>query len=420
MTNPSTMKLNRQPSAVSRQLSIIGSVFFIFHFSFFIFADTFSIEGGGAVEGRLLNPGERIRQIETPSGVILSLDFGQIRETGKDDNESLAHYKRTVPFLPDTVESHLEIAAWCREKYLKEQENVHLNRVLDLDPDHAETRKRLGYFRDAGGQWTTTEEVKSANGYVRDKGSWRMPQEIWINKQVQQRDEVNKDWKQDIKKIRSSLDNPAIRRKLEGITDPAAVKPINDLLKKENVPEIRMVLIRALSSIGTPEAVGEIAHYAMNDPVEDVRRICLDQIKQHPNRIPQAGAYFSRFLNNQNSDETFVNPPDKINQAAAAIRLIGDTSSGSIGSLITALVSQHKETIEIGSERTNVSMGGGGGTGFSQGVSKQDIIKPSQNAEVLLALRRLTGVDFGYDKAAWKRWLMEKRQVSPIDLRRGG
>jgi len=398
-------------------------LFLIFHFLFLIsfsplFADTFFIEGGGAVEGRLLNPGERIRQIETVDGIVLSLDTRQIRETDKGDSENLAHYKRTVPFMPDTVETHLEIAAWCREKFLKEQEKEHLHRVLELDPNHLDTRRRLGYFRDATGQWTTTEEVKSAKGYVFSSGKWSMPQEVWIHEQTKQRKEVSSDWKKDLQKIRSSLGDPAIRRKVEGITDPAAVKPLDDLLKKESDPKIRMILIRALSSIGTPEAVRDIAYYAMNDPVEDVRQICLDHIKRHPDMIPQAGAYFSTFLNNQNSDGTFVNPPDKINQAASAIRTIGDT--GQIGNLITALVSQHKETIVIGpGERTNVGFGGGGGTGFSQGQSKQEIIKPSQNPEVLEALRRLSGENFGYDQAAWRRWHTEKRQVREIDLRRG-
>ena len=397
--------------------------FLISHFSFLMFlspllADTFSIEGGGVVEGRLLNPGEQIRQIETSNGMVLSLDARQIRETGKDDSENLAHYKRTVPFMPDTIESHLEIAAWCREKYLKEQERVHLYRILDLDPDHAEIRKRLGYFRDSKTkQWTTNEEIKSNNGYVIHKGNWRMPQEIWISTQIEQSKEVHNDWKQDLKKIRSSLDNPAIQRKLEGITDPTAVKPIGDLLKKESVPEVRMILIRALSNIGTREAVREVAYYAMNDPIEDVRGVCLDQIKRHPDMISQAGAYFSTFLNNQNSDGTFVNPPDKINQAASAIRIIGDTNS--VGHLITALVSRHKETIVIGSERTNAGFGGGGGTGFSQGVSKQEVVKPSQNPEVLSALRQLTGANFGYDQDAWWCWYTEKRQFAPVNLRRG-
>ena len=401
-----------------KPISLILS-FVICHLSFVIcLADTFHIEGGGTVEGRLLNPGERIRRIETADGIIVSLDVSRIRETSKDDGERLAHYKRTVPFLPDTVETHLKTAAWCRDNFMKEQEKEHLNRVLELDPNHEETRKRLGYFRDTKtGQWTTNEEMKSANGYISTKQGMRMPQEAWIMEQTEQRKEAYNDWKQDLKQVRASLNNPLIRKKLEEMTDPAAVKPMDDLLKKENVPEIRMILIRALSNIGTPDAVREVAYYAMNDPVDDVRGTCLDQIKRHPGMIPQSGAYFSTFLLNRNADGTFVNKPDVISQAATAIRTIGDT--GSVGNLITALVSRHKETITIGpGDRTDASFGSSG-TGFSQGQSKQEIVKDSKNADVLDALRKLTGVDFGYDQAAWTRWYKEKRQVGKFDARRG-
>ncbi|MCL2305386.1 MAG: HEAT repeat domain-containing protein [Planctomycetaceae bacterium] len=397
-----------------------GFLFPVFLFLFVLsplFAETFQIEGGGTITGQLLNPGERIRQIETADGMIVSLDFRQIRETNKEENDRLAHYKRTVPFLPDTVETHLATATWCRENYLKEQEAEHLARILELDPDHAEARTRLGYFRDTKTkQWTTTEEIKSGKGYVLYKGTWRLPQEVWINEQVEQSRDIYNDWRQDIKQIRASLSNLAVRRKLEAITDPVAVKPLIDLLKKESVPEIRMILIRALSNIGTPEAVREIAYYAMNDPVEAVRGVSLDQVKRHPEMTPQAGAYFCMFFA-RNADGTSVNAPDTINQAATAIRTIGDT--GSVGNLIDALVSQHKETIVIGSgDRTNVGFGNGGTT-LGQGQTKQDIVKSNQNAEVLSALRKLTGVDFGYDQAAWSRWYKEKRQVGKFDLRRG-
>ena len=384
-----------------------------------LFADTFLLEGGGKIEGKLLNPGERIRQIETVDGTVLSLDVKLIKETFRDESEDIAHYKKTVPFLPDTVETHLANAAWCREKKLKEQEKEHLYRILDLDPEHLDTRKRLKYSKDKTGQWTTEEEQKTAKGYVLEKGNWRMPQELWINERTNQRKETLNDWKQDIKQIRASLNNPVVRKKLEEITDPTAVKPLADMLKKETNPDIRIILVRALSSIGTSDAVREVAFYAMNDSIEAVREICMDQIKRNPDMIPQAGAYFGTYLINMNTEGIFANSPDVINQAAMAIGVIGDTNS--IGSLITALVSKHKETVTVGpGDRTNVGFGGGmGGTGFTQGQSKQEIINNSKNAAVLATLRKLTGVDFGYDQAAWTRWLKEKRQVGTFDARRG-
>jgi hypothetical protein len=41
-----------------------------------------------------------------------------------------------------------------------------------------------------------------------------------------------------------------------------------------------------------------------------------------------------------------------------------------------------------------------------------------QNIEVLAALVKLTGKDFGYDAAAWRHWLKTSFQPDPDPVRR--
>jgi hypothetical protein len=41
-----------------------------------------------------------------------------------------------------------------------------------------------------------------------------------------------------------------------------------------------------------------------------------------------------------------------------------------------------------------------------------------QNEEVLLALKKLTGQDFGYDVASWRRWLRVGYRAEPAPERR--
>ena len=50
-------------------------------------------------------------------------------------------------------------------------------------------------------------------------------------------------------------------------------------------------------------------------------------------------------------------------------------------------------------------MGGGGGGGSGRGPTPKAVTFTYQNTEVLAALNRLTGKDFGYDTAAWRRWM---------------
>lgn len=390
-----------------------------------LFAETFFIHGGGTIEGKILVPGERPIRIETSDGIILSIDPQLIEEKVRDEGINRKLYNQSAPLLPDTVENHLKIADWCKERFLKDLEAIHLERILEFEPDHAEARRRLGYFRDKkSGEWTTTEELQSAKGYVHYKGTWRPPQEVWILEQTEQQKGERKDWKREIRQLRSAVGNtptnsssPA-RRKLEQLADPGAVPAIIDALKKEKDPDMRLIYVRALSNIGTQDAVREIAYMVMYDPLETVQDICLDQIKRHSDAVPLAGAYFSTFLLNTASDGTAYNDPATINKAAYAIGEIKDRSS--IGNLIRALTTKHKETITIGSgDQTNVGFGGTGGTGFGQGQSKREIIHTNNNADVLNALRRLTGKDFQYDKAAWNRWFMEKRKPVPFNARRG-
>lgn len=390
-----------------------------------LFSETFFIQGGGTIEGKILNSGERPIRIETPDGLVVSLAPQLIEEKVKDEHINRRLYNKSAPLQADTVENHLKIAAFCKERYLKDLEAIHLHRILELEPDHAEARRRLGYFRDKKTQeWTTREEQQSAKGYVYYKGTWRSPQEIWVIEQTEQQKGDRKNWKQEIRRLRSTIGNAArnpdlqARRTLEQINDPGAVAAIADALKNEKNPDARLIYIRALSNIGTPAAVREIAYSAMYDSVETVQEICFDQIRRHPTAIPLAGAYFSSFLLNTNSDGTAANDLATINKAAYAISVIGDQAS--VGNLIRALTTKYKETVIIGSgNRTDAGFGGAGGIGYGTGQSKKEYIHTSENADVLNALRKLTGKDFGYNKEAWNRWLMEKRKPVPFNARRG-
>lgn len=387
-------------------------------------AETFHINNGGTVEGKILERGRPTR-IETTDGMILSIDPQMIQEKVKDEHINRRLYNQSAPLQSDTVENHLKISNWCKERYLKDLETIHLERIVELEPDHAEARKRLGFFRDKknNNEWTTTEQQQSAKGYVAYKGTWRPPQEVWMLEQGIQQKGERKNWKQEIQHLTRSLGNSArdsqspARRQLEQIDDPGAVPTIIAELKKENNADIRLIYIRALSNIGTPDAVREIAYTAMHDPVDTVQDICFDQIRKHPGAIPLAGAYFSSFLRNTNADGTAYNNSETINRAAYAIGVIGDHNS--VGSLIRALTTQHSRIETIGSGGQSVGFGGGGGMGYSQGQSRRKIFYTNDNADVLNALRKLTGRDFGFDKDAWNRWLMEKRKPTPFDARRG-
>ncbi|MGL6193981.1 MAG: HEAT repeat domain-containing protein [Thermoguttaceae bacterium] len=391
-------------------------------------AESLIIAGGGSVEGKLLTPlrvnsqGEPVAQdgvvaeIEVLKGLVIGVDAAVIKEKIDDDKDDRVLYNKFAALQPDTVPTHLEIAEWCTTKRLSDLATFHWNRVIELDPNNELARKKLGYFKDSKtGQWTTTDERMSKRGYVYYKGNWITPQEKRILEGTTDQKDTTKQWKKSVQQMRQMFGNAEMRRKFTEIDDPAAVAVIIDELKREKSPDIRIVYIRTLSNIGTLNAIQVIAGTYMNDPNEEVRGTCLDQLKKHPQWAPTIGAYLGKFLGS--GGETADVEPPVINRAAYAIGEIGDRSS--VGKLIDTLVTRHKREEIIGS----AGLGGGtfssSGIGMSQGTSKKTTIFISENEDVLFALRKLTGVNFRYDQEAWRSWLKEKRKVVPVDIRRG-
>jgi hypothetical protein len=71
-----------------------------------------------------------------------------------------------------------------------------------------------------------------------------------------------------------------------------------------------------------------------------------------------------------------------------------------------------------GAGGSSLSTGGGSATFGNGGRSPQIVIYTIRNAEVLAALIKMTGQDFGYDVDAWKRWLRTSFRPNPTPARR--
>ena len=108
------------------------------------------------------------------------------------------------------------------------QRQAHFRRVIELDPNHAEARRTLGYSQ-VDGQWVTYDEVMIKRGYVRHNGKWMLPQEIEIAENKQKLEAAQQEWFQKLKRWRSwfgtDRDQQA-RANIASITDPDAVRAL--------------------------------------------------------------------------------------------------------------------------------------------------------------------------------------------------
>lgn len=73
----------------------------------------------------------------------------------------LTAYRRVRSEHPQTVEGQLALAQWCAKKKLADRQRAHLTMVLQLEPDHEQARRLLG-FRRIDGDWVSREEIEQA------------------------------------------------------------------------------------------------------------------------------------------------------------------------------------------------------------------------------------------------------------------
>ena len=142
-------------------------------------ADIFLLKQGGRVEGTWLNrsdePPESYR-VRTQEGSEIELLASSVKRV-VEASPAERRYEALLPRMPATADGNWRMAQWCRKQNLMQLRIRHLEAVIELDPDHAEARRALG-FTIKNGQWARPDDVMRARGYVRYDGKWYLPQEV--------------------------------------------------------------------------------------------------------------------------------------------------------------------------------------------------------------------------------------------------
>ncbi len=378
-------------------------------------AAIFQLANGGVVFGELVNTD----RTESDAFVIRPYQGGQIALAAShvltvlpQDPLEIAYTKRRV-VATDSVEGHLKLAEWCQKNRLKQERKNHLQQILQIDPDHAEARKQLGYdFVD--GKWMTKEERMISRGYVRDAGRWVLPQEKQLREKQKQLKQAERQWYEKVKRYSKWLTgNKRVsgREHLLDITDPRATPALIHFFAKAKRMENVEILARALTQVGTPAAFEAIVTRTMVESDDDITFFCLELLERHK----PAGATAVYVTALRSKDNLAVN------RAGRGLSFVGDSTV--VRPLIQSLVTQHK--FKIGKENpgaVSTSFGGavgGKGTGFVTGGGPKIVAQNMRNKEVLGALRSITGKDFDYDMAAWNRWYESQKPPAPrINSRR--
>jgi len=128
-------------------------------------ADRIFLEGGRVLDGEATVEGDKV-QVLLESGRI-SLSRSEVLRVEKSTSALQEARQREAAVRPDDVPGLLRVADFCRDHDLRKRERALLERIVSLEPDHADARRRLGFVRE-GNRWLDREEVARRQRTERD------------------------------------------------------------------------------------------------------------------------------------------------------------------------------------------------------------------------------------------------------------
>jgi hypothetical protein len=225
---------------------------------------------------------------------------------------------------------------------------------------------------------------------------------------------------------------------LAAIRDPHAAPAVIHHLSESEHREVRLLAVKILATVGGDKPVPGLVKLSLKDADHDVRYQALQGIS--PSQYARAVPMYVKELKSD------FNPV--VCRAGTALGTMGGDQA--VSPLIDALVTSHVYQVRVpGSPQPTYSFAADGGFGagpalppdlqariaagqFPHGViildgtpggelTKTRLVSVTvnhQNAEVLTALQKLTGKNFGYDKRTWHLWwAAEKNQGGKLPLK---
>ena len=381
---------------------------------------------GERIIGELTNPDEKPRTqyvIKLADGKTVTVAAKKMKNRRKARPEE-AEYERRKATVANTVEAQWELAEWCRQHRMSSNRKTHLERIIQIDPDHKEARKGLGYQL-VDGKWMTQEDIQASRGYFYYKGAWRTQQQIDTLKKNEKYEKEEKKWFVAVKRYLGWLGTSrtdAALKELSEITDPAAIRAVDGFLTGDQPENVKLLLVKVLVNISkaNPKDHGThlpLAVSAYEDPYEEVRLSCLDYLKKA--KDPGVTRFFTGKLNVTLATRKYKADANMmINRAAYALGELKDESA--VKPLIGVLITEHKEKVTSGNPgQTSATFSNRGGSGLSMGSKTKIVTHHIKNQDVLDALKKITGVSFNFDVEGWEAWYDQQgKQIIP-DTRRG-
>jgi len=435
-------------------------------------ADRIVLRGGGQVQGKVIPDPEakekegRVLVILPRGKTPLSLRRDQILSV-EPKASPLDEYAARRAKLEPTARSDYELGLWCEGNDLPDLAEVHYEAAVRRDPDFADARLKLGH-EERDGRWLSPDDLRKERGLVLHKGRW-------VPESEKEKDDARAEesagfasWVRRIRTLALGLrsEDAAARRDAESqlveIRDPEAIGPLVKVLGGQE-PDLRMALARALGEIPGELAARTLVDRLLAESEGPVREALIGELKRREEPIVA-----SRLVRALKSSDVAV-----LNRAAWALGQLDVFSS--VPRLLDVLITSEERVVLVPSggpaygggpgvtdpliayngssaaymtgpvvapgavafgayvvpntvgldpfaNGAPISVGNGmsaGGTvGADRGPQPALVTFTSRNVEVLGALNRLTGQDFGYDVPGWRAWVSRSFNPRPAPARR--
>jgi len=454
-------KVHRDAWMTRTGVGFLLAGFVIVGFSVPARGDRISVRGGGQLKGKLIpdkaHPGQwlYIGEVGKTPMVFKKEQIVQVTP----EKSPLDEYVVRLAKERTTAQEEFDLGAWCDQNKLADLAQVHYERTVQRDSTFEEAHRRLGHVL-MGGRWLNSEEVKEAQGMVKFKGRWMSPEEKERREMTAAITAEGNSWVKRIKLLRDAyLAGPDSRSKdaesrLMAIDQPVAIGPVLKVLGDDPMPALRVVAARILGTIPGPEASAALVSRFLGEDDQSVRQAALNEIshREKTEVLPQLTRALGSSLH------------QVVNRAAWALGHLNALAT--VPKLIPVLVTYEFEVVVVDTPPTGPALGftagaAGAGSGFASYSSRSiPMLTPPamgpgsvgygatsiptgpglgssigggssmggptpkllqiefRNDEVLAALVKMTGRDFGYDMAAWKQWLNTSFKVEARPSRR--
>lgn len=409
------------PSVVSRRICICLTA--LWGLATTASADTVHLQGGYTIDADRVELRGDVYRITSRSGTydiekerVLKIEPGPTL-TDEYDGELKKH--------GDSAAGHFEMACWCDYKGMKSEQLKHLKRVIELDPEHADARKALGYVRQ-GKDWVKAKSPKTLTDEDREIRRKAREQDAIIRKKLSE-------WHVKIQAIESGrLDptrNDAARKQfadgraqIMGIRDPFAIGPMAEVLSRGDVPT-RRLLVEALARFEQDEAVMNLIVLALLDRDSGVRASAGDALAARKDmRIADAvrrAMYSEREWTIRNAAATL----GRLKAMEAVPDLVSMLSTERLGIERVSDAIYLDSIIYVFGRPVGYSSGGSyliyqpngigcmGPGALVAAVDHYEVaLKSVYRTEVQEALIAITGQNFGFDRDAWMEWWDKRKK----------